>query len=193
MAAVCVANWLPRKGPIELLEAVAGLPDDVVTLHLVGDTATRSGSHVVCASGSRTPTCVTGSWCAASSTPQRCAGCTRPSMPSCCRASRSRRNGLGRGDGGGAPRGWLAGRQSAIPGRSWPRRPARARGRCSGAPWRDRRAGPRPGAPRAVGTRSPPPRSVASDVGRDGRTLLRDHPGGVGRAPNTSSATRSGP
>jgi glycosyltransferase involved in cell wall biosynthesis len=43
MAAVCVGNWLPRKGIIELLEAVAGLPDDVVTLHLVGDTATRGG------------------------------------------------------------------------------------------------------------------------------------------------------
>jgi glycosyltransferase involved in cell wall biosynthesis len=39
-AAVCVANWLPRKGILELLDAVAGLPDDVVTLHLVGDTAT---------------------------------------------------------------------------------------------------------------------------------------------------------
>ena len=43
MAAVCVANWLPRKGIIELLEATAGLPDDVVTLHLVGDSATRGG------------------------------------------------------------------------------------------------------------------------------------------------------
>ena len=43
MAAICVANWLPRKGIVELLEAVAGLPDDVVTLHLVGDTATRGG------------------------------------------------------------------------------------------------------------------------------------------------------
>jgi glycosyltransferase involved in cell wall biosynthesis len=43
IAAVCVANWLPRKGIVELLEAVAGLPDDVVTLHLVGDTATRGG------------------------------------------------------------------------------------------------------------------------------------------------------
>ena len=43
MAAVSVANWLPRKGIVELLEAVAGLPDDVVTLHLVGDTATRGG------------------------------------------------------------------------------------------------------------------------------------------------------
>jgi glycosyltransferase involved in cell wall biosynthesis len=38
MAAVCVANWLPRKGIIELLEAVAGLPADLVTLHLVGET-----------------------------------------------------------------------------------------------------------------------------------------------------------
>ena len=43
MAAVCVANWLPRKGILELLEAVAGVPDDVVTLHLVGDSATRGG------------------------------------------------------------------------------------------------------------------------------------------------------
>jgi glycosyltransferase involved in cell wall biosynthesis len=40
MAAVCVANWLPRKGILELVEAVAGLPDGVVTLHLVGDAAT---------------------------------------------------------------------------------------------------------------------------------------------------------
>jgi glycosyltransferase involved in cell wall biosynthesis len=40
MAALCVANWLPRKGILELLEAVARLPDDRVTLHLVGDTAT---------------------------------------------------------------------------------------------------------------------------------------------------------
>jgi glycosyltransferase involved in cell wall biosynthesis len=31
-----VANWLPNKGVLELLEAVAALPDDDVTLHLVG-------------------------------------------------------------------------------------------------------------------------------------------------------------
>ena len=43
MAAVCVANWLPRKGILELLEAVAGLPNDIVTLHLVGDAASHSG------------------------------------------------------------------------------------------------------------------------------------------------------
>jgi glycosyltransferase involved in cell wall biosynthesis len=40
MAALCVANWLPRKGILELLEAVARLPDELVTLHLVGETAT---------------------------------------------------------------------------------------------------------------------------------------------------------
>lgn len=40
IAALCVANWLPRKGIMELLEAVAGLPDEMVTLHLVGETAT---------------------------------------------------------------------------------------------------------------------------------------------------------
>jgi glycosyltransferase involved in cell wall biosynthesis len=43
MAAACVANWSPAKGIVELLEAVAGLPEDVVTLHLVGDTAARGG------------------------------------------------------------------------------------------------------------------------------------------------------
>src|ERR671924_1480337 len=38
MAALCVANWLPRKGILELLEAVACLPGELVTLHLVGET-----------------------------------------------------------------------------------------------------------------------------------------------------------
>lgn len=40
MAALCVANWLPRKGILELLEAVSRLPDQLLTLHLVGETAT---------------------------------------------------------------------------------------------------------------------------------------------------------
>ena len=40
MAALCVANWLPRKGILELLEAVASLPDDLLMLHLVGETTT---------------------------------------------------------------------------------------------------------------------------------------------------------
>ena len=39
IAALCVANWLPRKGILELLEAVALLPDDILTLHLVGSTS----------------------------------------------------------------------------------------------------------------------------------------------------------
>jgi glycosyltransferase involved in cell wall biosynthesis len=39
MAALSVANWLPRKGILELLEAVAHLPDDLLTLQLVGETA----------------------------------------------------------------------------------------------------------------------------------------------------------
>ena len=41
IAALSVANWLPRKGIMELLDAVARLSDQVVTLHLVGDTATH--------------------------------------------------------------------------------------------------------------------------------------------------------
>ena len=40
-AVLCVANWLPRKGIIALLDAVALLPPDAVTLHLVGDEATE--------------------------------------------------------------------------------------------------------------------------------------------------------
>jgi glycosyltransferase involved in cell wall biosynthesis len=34
---LCVANWIARKGVLELLEAVAGLPDGLATLHLAGD------------------------------------------------------------------------------------------------------------------------------------------------------------
>jgi glycosyltransferase involved in cell wall biosynthesis len=36
-AVLCVANWQPRKGILALLDAVAALPTDAVTLHLVGD------------------------------------------------------------------------------------------------------------------------------------------------------------
>jgi len=34
---LCVANWVERKGILELLEAVARLPDGLATLHLAGD------------------------------------------------------------------------------------------------------------------------------------------------------------
>lgn len=37
IAALCVASWLPHKGVLELLEALARLPDALVTLHLAGD------------------------------------------------------------------------------------------------------------------------------------------------------------
>ena len=36
-AFLCVANWLPRKGILELLEALARLRSDIATLHLAGD------------------------------------------------------------------------------------------------------------------------------------------------------------
>lgn len=36
-ALLCVANWLPRKGILQLIEALAQLPADEATLHLVGD------------------------------------------------------------------------------------------------------------------------------------------------------------
>jgi glycosyltransferase involved in cell wall biosynthesis len=36
-AALCVANWLPAKGILELLDAVAALPDGTLRLHLAGD------------------------------------------------------------------------------------------------------------------------------------------------------------
>jgi glycosyltransferase involved in cell wall biosynthesis len=38
MALLCVGNWLPNKGIVELLDAFAGLPPDHITLHLVGRT-----------------------------------------------------------------------------------------------------------------------------------------------------------
>jgi glycosyltransferase involved in cell wall biosynthesis len=37
VAFLCVANWLPRKGILELLDAFAELPHELATLHLVGD------------------------------------------------------------------------------------------------------------------------------------------------------------
>ncbi|HEX6657615.1 MAG TPA: glycosyltransferase family 4 protein, partial [Ilumatobacter sp.] len=36
IAVVCVGNWLPNKGVLELLDAIAALPADHVTLHLAG-------------------------------------------------------------------------------------------------------------------------------------------------------------
>ena len=36
-AALCVANWIERKGIHSLLDAFSRLPDELVTLHLVGD------------------------------------------------------------------------------------------------------------------------------------------------------------
>jgi glycosyltransferase involved in cell wall biosynthesis len=37
VALLCVANWVERKGVHSLLDAVAGLPSNSATLHLVGD------------------------------------------------------------------------------------------------------------------------------------------------------------
>jgi glycosyltransferase involved in cell wall biosynthesis len=37
-AVLCVANWLAQKDILAVLEAVARLPDEAVTLHLAGDT-----------------------------------------------------------------------------------------------------------------------------------------------------------
>ena len=39
----CVANWVERKGILELLDATAGLPDELVTLHLAGDDRADAG------------------------------------------------------------------------------------------------------------------------------------------------------
>lgn len=41
ISVLAVANWLPNKGILELLEAVASLPEDRVHLHLVGDVTMR--------------------------------------------------------------------------------------------------------------------------------------------------------
>ena len=188
MAAVCVANWLPRKGIVELLDAVAGLPDDVVTLHLVGDTATRGGyaRHVreridhadlrdrVVVHGLVSPAAVHRMY-------RTVDAFVLPSFEEPYGTV------WGEAMAAGLPGRRLAGGQPAIPGRSRPRRRARARRGRPGTRCCHRRAGPRPSASRAARARRPRPRSGASDVGRDGDTLLHDHPGGVVRAPNTCS------
>src|SRR5438874_2252502 len=38
-AFLCVGNWVERKGIIDLLDAFGRLPDELATLHLVGDSA----------------------------------------------------------------------------------------------------------------------------------------------------------
>lgn len=42
-AMLCVANWVPNKGLHLLLEALAQLPTDLATLHLVGDDGAHPG------------------------------------------------------------------------------------------------------------------------------------------------------
>jgi glycosyltransferase involved in cell wall biosynthesis len=42
-AVLAVGNWVERKGLLDLLDAVAALPPEAVTLHLVGDTETDPG------------------------------------------------------------------------------------------------------------------------------------------------------
>jgi glycosyltransferase involved in cell wall biosynthesis len=48
-AALCVANWLPNKGILELLDATAALPPGTLRLHLAGDerTGTAYGQQVI--------------------------------------------------------------------------------------------------------------------------------------------------
>ncbi len=48
-AALCVANWLPNKGILELLDAAATLPPGTLRLHLAGDerTDTAYGQRVI--------------------------------------------------------------------------------------------------------------------------------------------------
>lgn len=43
IALLCVGNWMPRKGILDLLEAVARTPPDSATLHFVGDTQADRG------------------------------------------------------------------------------------------------------------------------------------------------------
>jgi len=42
-ALLCVGNWVERKGLLSLVEAFAALPEDMATLHLVGDTRQADG------------------------------------------------------------------------------------------------------------------------------------------------------
>jgi glycosyltransferase involved in cell wall biosynthesis len=48
-AALCVANWLPNKGILELLDAAAALPPGMLRLHLAGDerAGTAYGQRVI--------------------------------------------------------------------------------------------------------------------------------------------------
>ena len=183
MAAVCVANWLPRKGILELLEAVAGLPNDIVTLHLVGDAASHSGyarrvheriGHAdlrdrVVVHGLIHPAAVHRMY-------QTVDAFVLPSFEEPYGTV------WGEAMAAGLPViGWQAGNLPfladhgrdgvLVPVGDVPGLGAAIEGLA-----RDPALRARPG------TRGPGPCSGASDVGRDGGTLLRDHPRGVGRA-----------
>ena len=74
---VCVANWYVNKGVLELLDAVAALPDDLVTLHLAGQgrrrrALRRPGSATAC----RRPTSAAESSSTGRSTARPCRTCT---------------------------------------------------------------------------------------------------------------------
>ena len=148
-AVLCVANWVERKGLLELLEAVARLPDGLATLHLAGDDRADLATGPASGTGWPGPTWP-GGW--SSTVPARGAGGRpvpggrrlRPAQP-----ARALRDGVGRGHGRRAAGGRLAGRQPAPPGRARPRGAAGRAGR-RGRPGRrpgpaGRRRGPAPG------------------------------------------------
>ena len=88
IALLCVGNWLPNKGVLELLDAVAALPADRRTLHLVGrddvDPGIRRPSR-------GTPAAARPDVAASSSTEssraRRSAGCTAAPTSSSCPAT----------------------------------------------------------------------------------------------------------
>ena len=115
VSVLCVANWTPNKGILELLDAFATLPEGAATLWLVGRSRRRSPVR-----RTRPP-------------PDRGAGPRRPRRRARLRADRGGRpalpigrrvrallvrrrvrNGVGRGDRGGPPRRRVARRQPAA-------------------------------------------------------------------------------
>ena len=177
MAAVCVANWLPRKGILELLEAVAGLPErrrHPPPRRRHGHCA--ASTQVVCATASTTPTCVIALLSTASCNRRRCSRSTRPSMPSCCRASRSHMGPSGERRWRPASP-WSVGRPGTC--HSWPITAATG---CSfpQETWRRSlvRSSRWPATRRFANGWAGPPhvRAAARPTwDRDGGTLLRDH------------------
>ena len=118
IAVLCVGNWLPNKGIIELLDAVAALPPELLTLHLAG--STEADPQYAARVQARLRARDLADRVVVHGLLDRASGggaLRRCGRVRAAELRRDLRHGVRRGPDGGAPHGRLAIRQSAQPHR----------------------------------------------------------------------------